>query len=152
MRSLIFFTSFAHDCSRHSESWTFSGLKYLEEADAETHYSKSIIFVQKMNFDITLLFDIFEFLRQNWKIFLDISFWNVSNNWVFVPKILILTQNWTYKILEKSQFWSFSMLINFIQISLHSRAKIRNLFIFFLYSKFKIFCQIGFKKSNSKFF
>ena len=42
-----------------------------------SHYSKSRIFVQKFNFekiDNILLLDRFEFLRQNLKVFLNISF------------------------------------------------------------------------------
>ena len=36
------------------------------------HYSKSPIFVRKFNFDKTLLNQVFEFLRYNCKIFLNI--------------------------------------------------------------------------------
>ena len=31
------------------------------------HFSKSLIFVQKVNFGLTLWINAFEFLRQNWK-------------------------------------------------------------------------------------
>ena len=38
-------------------------------------------------FNKTIFLDIFEFLRQNWKIALNNSSYKVSNNWIFLPKI-----------------------------------------------------------------
>ena len=49
----------------------------------QLHYSKSIFFFQKINFNKTLLLDIFEFLRPNWKIFLNISAIKVSKVFIF---------------------------------------------------------------------
>ena len=45
----------------------------LKEPEDPTHYSKSLIFVQKLYFGKTLILEIFEFLRQNWKLFLNVS-------------------------------------------------------------------------------
>ena len=67
---------------------------------------------------LTLYIYIFEFLRQNWKIFLNISFYKVSSIWIFVPKIKILTQNWTYK-----KHWKKSILTNFTFTYLNFCAK-----------------------------
>ena len=44
--------------------------------------STSLFYVQKFNFNKTLLLDIFEFLHQNWKVFLNFSTLKVSNNWI----------------------------------------------------------------------
>ena len=52
------------------------------------HTIPKLTFLSKNSILIKLYFlDIFEFLRQNWKIFLDILSKKVSNIWIFVPKI-----------------------------------------------------------------
>ena len=80
--------------------------------------NESPIFVQKFNFDDfdkTLLNQVFEFLRYNCKIFLNILSQKVTNNWFFEPKILILAKNWTYKTLENEIFfgWKFEIFWTF---------------------------------------
>ena len=60
-------------------SFTYCSVYSPEKKDKEkvirqaSHYSKGLIFVQKVNFGNTLLLDIFEFLRKDKKIFLSIS-------------------------------------------------------------------------------
>ena len=47
-------------------------------------YLKSLIFVQNSIKKPLAFYDIFDFLRQNCKICLNISFWIASNNWILV--------------------------------------------------------------------
>ena len=61
------------------------------------HSSKSLIFVQKFNFDKTLLWDRFEFLHQNWKTFKSVKKLN------FLAKSLDFAQKLN---LQKIKFWT----------------------------------------------
>ena len=58
--------------------WGFQGLRKCW--GRHTHYSKSLIFMQKFNSDIFVLLNIFEFLRQNWKMFV-FQMENILSNW-----------------------------------------------------------------------
>ena len=87
--------------------------------------SKNWIFVPKFNFDKTLFFDLFEFLRQSWKMFIYKSIKNLNfraKNLDFEPKLGL--QN--IKNNNFNQFWPI-----------------------FWHFEFKIF-QIGCKKIKSR--
>ena len=73
------------------------------------HTILKVRFLSKNWILTTLHWQKIEFLRQKWKAFLNISFSKASNNWILVPKIQILTQNWPKKPCENSiltNFWA----------------------------------------------